>query len=669
MRAWRSSTAAARDFWLGKYISDPILVSTVEAQAFGAWNAALAGLETNAALNAYWMVSVYVLKADGTVRGYIVDAHNDTLGSELTTSEDGQVLGFAGAAVSGCISTDRIACEVWMHTSNSMGSSYTGTFYYNGATAVTESTTTDAGSYIETPQDLFTSAGAVVPLGAAACLATPTLAITALTTIALATAGVATPTLSLTAPTRLTLGTAAGLATPTLDLSAGTPSEPAVIPLVAASGTAVPTLALTAPTRITLETAAGLATPTLALRAATRVTLETAASTATPTMALRAPTRVTLESAVGAATPTLALTAPARVTLQAAGASASPTLALAALTRVPLETASAQSSATLTVYIPSAAVNVPLAAATATATPALSLTAPTRITLGTSSATASPTLTLRAPTTIPLIASSGQSMATLIVSAGPGVIPAGAASAQSSATLALRASTQVPLGTASAASSATLALIAPTAGVQLPLNPSSATASATLALRARTLVVFDPASGQAIATPGAGCTRTGGAGPVERHIPGHAHAGPVRWPVRRVRIHVNPRGRGQRTQRGRAQQCEDGREDEGERMISLHQGDTKPLDRTLRRGASAIDLTGSAVEFHMQQRDGDKAVTITCSLPDAAAGETRATWAVGDVDTAGTYDAEWQITYSSGVIETIPNTGTEPLVIHADIAD
>ena len=88
-----SAVAAARDFYLGKWISDPITVSAIDANT---WTLALAGSESGTNLNAFWLASIYVLTSGDTVRTpYIYDSHT-SLGIELTTAEDGQVLSVSG---------------------------------------------------------------------------------------------------------------------------------------------------------------------------------------------------------------------------------------------------------------------------------------------------------------------------------------------------------------------------------------------------------------------------------------------------------------------------------------------------------------------------------------------------------------------------------------------
>ena len=100
-------------------------------------------------------------------------------------------------------------------------------------------------------------------------------------------------------------------------------------------------------------------------------------------------------------------------------------------------------------------------------------------------------------------------------------------------------------------------------------------------------------------------------------------------------------------------------------MICVKKDDTRPLDVTLRRGGSAIDLTGATVRFIMT--NGVKTVEGNCTLEDAAAGEVRFSWAPGDLDTAAIFRAEWEITYTGGEIETVPGSGYENVKVVEDL--
>lgn len=169
---------ADQDGYFGKFISDPLAVASISANT---WTIGLAVQESNTNANAFLILSLYVLTAADTVRGFIYDSHT-SLGVEWTTAEDGQVLTFAGSAVSGIVSTDRLCLEVWHHAAQGMAASYTVTIYFAGATDVTDTTTTNAASYIETPQDGLFVATTQISVAASLTL-TPALVLKGLKTV------------------------------------------------------------------------------------------------------------------------------------------------------------------------------------------------------------------------------------------------------------------------------------------------------------------------------------------------------------------------------------------------------------------------------------------------------------------------------------------------------
>lgn len=96
----------------------------------------------------------------------------------------------------------------------------------------------------------------------------------------------------------------------------------------------------------------------------------------------------------------------------------------------------------------------------------------------------------------------------------------------------------------------------------------------------------------------------------------------------------------------------------------IKQNDTKPsITAQLLSDGSAVDLTGATVKFHMGSTI-DAAATIT----DAATGNVRYDWASGDTATAGTYNAEFEVTFSDGKIETFPNDEYLLIVITEEVA-
>lgn len=103
----------------------------------------------------------------------------------------------------------------------------------------------------------------------------------------------------------------------------------------------------------------------------------------------------------------------------------------------------------------------------------------------------------------------------------------------------------------------------------------------------------------------------------------------------------------------------------------IKQNDTSPaIQATLSDAAgAAVDLSGASVRFHM------RAVGNTTAKVDAAAVISNATggivyynWQAANTDTLGSYEAEFEVTFSGGEIETFPNNRFIQVEITDDIA-
>ena len=104
-------------------------------------------------------------------------------------------------------------------------------------------------------------------------------------------------------------------------------------------------------------------------------------------------------------------------------------------------------------------------------------------------------------------------------------------------------------------------------------------------------------------------------------------------------------------------------------MFYLTQNDTSPsISVTLQ--PAPINLIGAtAVKFSMRLRGG--AVKISRAdmvVEDAAAGVVQYDWQTGDTDVAGQFEAEVEVTYADGSIETFPNAAPLDITIRPEIA-
>jgi Rib/alpha/Esp surface antigen-like repeat protein len=102
----------------------------------------------------------------------------------------------------------------------------------------------------------------------------------------------------------------------------------------------------------------------------------------------------------------------------------------------------------------------------------------------------------------------------------------------------------------------------------------------------------------------------------------------------------------------------------------IKQNDTVPsLRAALENGSgTAVDLTGATCQFHMRSI-GATAVTVDAvsQIVDEATGIVQYNWIAADTVTVGSYQAEFEVTYPDGTIETFPNNGYIRVEITDDI--
>lgn len=94
--------------------------------------------------------------------------------------------------------------------------------------------------------------------------------------------------------------------------------------------------------------------------------------------------------------------------------------------------------------------------------------------------------------------------------------------------------------------------------------------------------------------------------------------------------------------------------------FSIKQNDTSPSLQALLKDAdrNPIDLVGASVRFHMKSVEGVVKVDASMTVVNQDNGIVQYDWVTGDTDTVGTYNVEFEVTYSDGAIETFPNTGS-----------
>lgn len=98
--------------------------------------------------------------------------------------------------------------------------------------------------------------------------------------------------------------------------------------------------------------------------------------------------------------------------------------------------------------------------------------------------------------------------------------------------------------------------------------------------------------------------------------------------------------------------------------VTIKQHDTRPvltryLIQTVNGATSPVDLTAvSSIGFKMRHLSAPAVlVTGLASIVTVSSAYIAYKWATNDTATAGIYNSEYELTYSDGGLETVPNDG------------
>lgn len=83
---------------------------------------------------------------------------------------------------------------------------------------------------------------------------------------------------------------------------------------------------------------------------------------------------------------------------------------------------------------------------------------------------------------------------------------------------------------------------------------------------------------------------------------------------------------------------------------------------------AVINLSGCTVRFIMTSKaDGTTAVDEPATVVDAVNGKVKYSWAAGDTDLGGSFNAEFEVEFGSGLFETFPNSKNLTIKITDDL--
>jgi hypothetical protein len=92
------------------------------------------------------------------------------------------------------------------------------------------------------------------------------------------------------------------------------------------------------------------------------------------------------------------------------------------------------------------------------------------------------------------------------------------------------------------------------------------------------------------------------------------------------------------------------------------------IEAVLKENAAEVDLTGASVRFLMSDAQyGASKVNAPATIVTAAAGAVAYDWQPGDLDTAGGFLAEFEVTFADGSIATFPSAGYVEIRVIGDL--
>ena len=104
----------------------------------------------------------------------------------------------------------------------------------------------------------------------------------------------------------------------------------------------------------------------------------------------------------------------------------------------------------------------------------------------------------------------------------------------------------------------------------------------------------------------------------------------------------------------------------------IKQNDTRPAiaANLTDANAAAVNLTGATVKFSMRVEPAGtvKVNAATATIDDAEAGQVSYNWTASDTNTADDYEAEFQVTFAGGAVQTFQGRNWIAVHVIDDVA-
>ena len=104
----------------------------------------------------------------------------------------------------------------------------------------------------------------------------------------------------------------------------------------------------------------------------------------------------------------------------------------------------------------------------------------------------------------------------------------------------------------------------------------------------------------------------------------------------------------------------------------IKEGDTRPAITVNLTDANdaAVNLTGATVAFNMRVEPAGsvKVNASSANVTDSEAGQVSYNWTSSNTDTAADYEAEFQVTFAGGAVQTFPGRNWIAVHVIDDIA-